>query len=1386
MKSALRAVFAFFSLAFFSFAWSTDFYWVGKDSDSGNWSKKNNWSLTDGGTPGNGSYPQRKNNDNAIFTQLSEVTITTGADCGSIISAAGLNFQSTLTVDGSIAISSGDLTVSDALSTGGKVEISSGNLSVGKGFSYSGDVNVSGDVSVGTAGIANNNAKIMAGGKITFSGGFSGSEISCGGALRIGNLGDYKIIINGNVKADSAEFVASVRFDSGCTSVSTTGTQVFCGAVLLGDDVTFTASSVNFNSTLNSNASGFEKNVVINGDAVFGGSIGESVPLNSLTVNGGSSIDSDKKILTTDFQLYKDEITTAKASFSSSDSSVTFEKSITTGDWGNIEISTGECAYIKEPFNGKTELKITSGNAEIYGSNTFTGLNFQTTASVSTVKFESGKWQKIGSFYYAKNTILSSTSDEKWYAIFDSAPSKDVFNNIVIKNSRSVKSSGSTELNPLGLTPDSSKITDFDLDNPTTEGWFNFSDTYYWLGGASSSWSDVANWSNDGETALSFGGSPDFSGGKSKIIIAKGESSSQSPFILKLESDIKIKSLSVDSGAEVDFSDAGVKAYTITNNGTVKISGNQRVSGEFENNSLVRIGGNPSFSAAKNGNGSKVEYFGGTSDSPIGFSWDGNSSESGKNYENLSISGFVSSSDEISVGGETLITGGADFSGDCSFSGAVTFGSSSVKAGDISMSGANTFSSGIKIISAGDISMTGANNFSEKVEILSAGNVSMTGKNTFSDEVEIASAGAVSLNAKTAFSVSAGANCDSLEILSDAKFLGGVSTSGAQKYSGAASFLDGAALSAGGAVTFKSSVSVFGDFSDSSSSGTLTVDCGANTAAFSGVFSGSLVLKSPAAFSKSNSFENFFVEVSSKISAGSLSSLEVSFAGGETQSVGGTLKCAGTSATSILLKSSGSSKWIYKGSASSSNFSYTFIDNSSSEAALNLESSENTIFDYGEKILGARSTEKWFKSLAVLGKLSFSLSLAPVGSNYIYLVSPEKILYGGKSLQELKNGGNLDEALDAIKSELKIMDKTASSELFEISEVEYKGGNENFTALLLTVGQKIALDDIPNSYLIFNGTEKHIISNFAVNAVKPLYACTKSSSSANGSIDFDSESLDSDIGTFSIHDFGENSGNSGKLPSGKDVVLQVSYAGENADDETGGLKLLASLKSSVKSSMKSDKINSLLGVSWRVWIPEDFEAVSSAANTEILAELSPESVSSSGSSGLWNFTFENEDSDSDSLGLKAGDEVQFVFRIGNTKIDHGDGTETYLYSYWIPEENILRKDFSVLDLWSFSLRNFKKQRGGVSILKNVINLNENEQSVIEVDMKSSGNLNVFIMTLDGNIVRRLSKGRREAGTHFFKWNGTNLSGKSVARGLYFVRVVGPEIDETRKIMCVKK
>ncbi len=64
-------------------------------------------------------------------------------------------------------------------------------------------------------------------------------------------------------------------------------------------------------------------------------------------------------------------------------------------------------------------------------------------------------------------------------------------------------------------------------------------------------------------------------------------------------------------------------------------------------------------------------------------------------------------------------------------------------------------------------------------------------------------------------------------------------------------------------------------------------------------------------------------------------------------------------------------------------------------------------------------------------------------------------------------------------------------------------------------------------------------------------------------------------------------------------------------------------------------------------------------------------------------------------------------------------------------------------------------------------------------------MNVYVMTLDGNIVQQLEHGHISAGSHYYRWDGSNTGGSSVARGLYFVRVVGSGIDETRKVLCVK-
>ncbi|MDR2303120.1 MAG: hypothetical protein LBE10_00840 [Treponema sp.] len=95
------------------------------------------------------------------------------------------------------------------------------------------------------------------------------------------------------------------------------------------------------------------------------------------------------------------------------------------------------------------------------------------------------------------------------------------------------------------------------------------------------------------------------------------------------------------------------------------------------------------------------------------------------------------------------------------------------------------------------------------------------------------------------------------------------------------------------------------------------------------------------------------------------------------------------------------------------------------------------------------------------------------------------------------------------------------------------------------------------------------------------------------------------------------------------------------------------------------------------------------------------------------------------------------------------------------------------------------QRGGVTILNNVINPTRGEQVYVNYNMTRSGRVTIQVFTLDGNLVKSLRRENRAAGEYREAWDGTNRGGRPVARGMYFIRVVGPDIDEIRKVMVVK-
>ncbi len=113
-----------------------------------------------------------------------------------------------------------------------------------------------------------------------------------------------------------------------------------------------------------------------------------------------------------------------------------------------------------------------------------------------------------------------------------------------------------------------------------------------------------------------------------------------------------------------------------------------------------------------------------------------------------------------------------------------------------------------------------------------------------------------------------------------------------------------------------------------------------------------------------------------------------------------------------------------------------------------------------------------------------------------------------------------------------------------------------------------------------------------------------------------------------------------------------------------------------------------------------------------------------------------------------------------------------------------------IDIISLSFAGVKTEKVASKIATEKTNREEvdsenNEDATIQVKMKRNGILTIQIMTLDGSIVKTIERGNKNSGSHLYHWNGKNVAGNSVGRGIYFIRVVGPNIDEIRKVMIIK-
>jgi hypothetical protein len=105
--------------------------------------------------------------------------------------------------------------------------------------------------------------------------------------------------------------------------------------------------------------------------------------------------------------------------------------------------------------------------------------------------------------------------------------------------------------------------------------------------------------------------------------------------------------------------------------------------------------------------------------------------------------------------------------------------------------------------------------------------------------------------------------------------------------------------------------------------------------------------------------------------------------------------------------------------------------------------------------------------------------------------------------------------------------------------------------------------------------------------------------------------------------------------------------------------------------------------------------------------------------------------------------------------------------------------------FSYDIHDITWQRGGVTILNNVINPTRGEKTYIRYELSGGGRVTIQVFSLDGNLVKVLRRESRGTGEWTDAWDGRNSGGRVVARGMYFIRVVGPDIDEIRKVMVVK-
>jgi flagellar hook assembly protein FlgD len=101
--------------------------------------------------------------------------------------------------------------------------------------------------------------------------------------------------------------------------------------------------------------------------------------------------------------------------------------------------------------------------------------------------------------------------------------------------------------------------------------------------------------------------------------------------------------------------------------------------------------------------------------------------------------------------------------------------------------------------------------------------------------------------------------------------------------------------------------------------------------------------------------------------------------------------------------------------------------------------------------------------------------------------------------------------------------------------------------------------------------------------------------------------------------------------------------------------------------------------------------------------------------------------------------------------------------------------------WGFTAGLVTEQKNGVTVLNNVMEKGVGSVSIV-YKVETEAKVQIMVYNINGELVRELVNMTQPADVHVVRWDGKNIKGEEVGRGVYFISVRINSGKETRKVM----